>query len=75
MPGFDASTGKLWTDTYGWCEWCHLEFTYHGLWHGACGNCIWRWTHYPQTMPTSLARYRADMPHVRLEVSPRPEVT
>jgi len=46
---------------YGWCEFCH-SFTYRGLWHGACGECRWRWQHCPAAMPASLARYRGEMP-------------
>jgi hypothetical protein len=46
---------------YGWCGYCP-NFTYRDLWHGACGECRWRWGHYPDTMPTTLRRYRAEMP-------------
>jgi hypothetical protein len=45
---------------YGWCGYCP-NFTYSDLWHGACGDCRWRWGHYPDTMPAALRRYRAEM--------------
>jgi hypothetical protein len=45
---------------YGWCGYCP-GFTYRDLWHGACGDCRWRWGHYPDTMPAALHRYRAEM--------------
>jgi hypothetical protein len=51
----DSAPGK-----YGWCEFCP-GFTYHDLWHGACGDCRWRWGHCPETMPAQLQRYRAEM--------------
>jgi hypothetical protein len=45
---------------YGWCEFCP-EYTYHDLWRGACGECRWRWGHFPETMPLSVASFRAEM--------------
>jgi hypothetical protein len=47
--------------TYGWCEFCR-HYTYAGLWRGACGECRWRWAHYPDAMPAHLAAHRDAMP-------------
>lgn len=62
---YQASGGASWLDRaagdYGWCEFCPA-FTYSDLWRGACGECRWRWQHYPETMPAGLAAYRAEMP-------------
>jgi hypothetical protein len=65
-PAGTDGPGPYWgqaSGNYGSCGYCHV-WTYHDLWRGSCGECRWRWGHYPDTMPTELARYRAEMPAV-----------
>lgn len=49
--------------SYGFCDYCRA-WTYADLWRGSCGECRWRWSHYPATLPTALQRYRDAMPEV-----------
>lgn len=65
-PAGSDGPGPYWqpvTGDYGFCGFC-TRWTYSDRWHGSCGDCRWRWLHYPATMPAALQPYRAQMPAV-----------